>query len=133
MMPRPEIRPLIIGTTLERPVLRENISNRLKQRLDEGMIEEVISLHEKGASWERLETLGLEYKFVAEFLEGKIKTKDELYEKLTIAIRQFAKRQETWFRGMEKKGVIIHWLPSVQNKVVRVSAALELVDKYIMH
>jgi tRNA dimethylallyltransferase len=132
MVPRPEIRPLIIGMTLERSVLRENISRRLKQRLDEGMIEEVRSLHEKEASWERLESLGLEYKFVSEFLEGKIKTKDELYEKLAAAICQFAKRQETWFRGMEKKGVTIYWLPSVQNKVVRVSAALELVDKYIM-
>ena len=132
MVPRPEIRPLIIGTTLERTVLRENISIRLKQRLDEGMIEEVRALHENGASWERLETLGLEYKYVSEFLEGKIKTKDELCEKLTIAIRQFAKRQETWFRGMEKKGVTIHWLPSVPDKAVRVSAALELVDTYIM-
>lgn len=133
MIPRPNIRPLIIGTTLTRPELRGNVSRRLKQRLDAGMIDEVRDLHEKGASWERLETLGLEYKFVSEFLEGKIKTKDELYEKLNTAICQFAKRQETWFRGMEKKGVVIHWLPSVPDKTVRVSAALELVDKYITH
>lgn len=129
--PRPDIRPLVIGTTLERTVLRENISRRLHERLESGMIDEVSCLHESGASWERLESLGLEYKFVSEFLEGKVKTKEELYEKLNIAIRQFAKRQETWFRGMEKKGVVIHWLPPVPDKTVRVSAALALVDRYI--
>jgi tRNA dimethylallyltransferase len=131
MTPRPDIRPLVIGTTLERTVLRENISRRLRERLESGMIDEVRRLHESGASWERLESLGLEYKFVSEFLEGKVKTKEELYEKLNIAIRQFAKRQETWFRGMEKKGVVIHWLPPVPDKTVRVSAALALVDSYI--
>lgn len=132
MVPRPDIRPLVIGTTLERSVLRENVSSRLRQRLNDGMIDEVKTLHENGASWERLEGLGLEYKFVSEFLEGKIKTEDELYEKLNIAIRRFAKRQETWFRGMEKKGVCIHWLPPVPDKTLRVAAALELVDEYIM-
>ncbi len=131
MMPRPDIRPLVIGTTLERTVLRGNISRRLRERLESGMIDEVRLLHENGASWERLETLGLEYKFVSEFLEGKVKTKEELYEKLNIAIRQFAKRQETWFRGMERKGVVIHWLPPVPDKTVRVSAAIALVDCYI--
>jgi tRNA dimethylallyltransferase len=131
MTPRPDIRPLVIGTTLERTVLRDNISRRLRERLESGMIDEVRRLHEEGASWERLENLGLEYKFVSEFLEGKVKTKEELYEKLNIAIRQFAKRQETWFRGMEKKGVVIHWLPPVPDKTVRVSAALTLVDNYI--
>jgi tRNA dimethylallyltransferase len=64
------------------------------------------------------------------FLQGKIKSKDELFEKLNIAIRQFAKRQETWFRGMEAKGVEINWLPAVQDKNVRISAALSLVEKY---
>ena len=107
---RPEIRPFIIGTTLPRPQLWENISVRLRERLDGGMIEEVQSIHESGISWERLEKLGLEYRFCSEFLQGKISSKEELFEKLFIAIRQFAKRQETWFRMMEKKGVEIHWL-----------------------
>ena len=107
---RPEIKPLIIGTSLPRPQLWENISIRLRQRLDEGMLEEVQSIHDSGISWERLEKLGLEYRFCSEFLQGKIASKEELYEGLFIAIRQFAKRQETWFRMMEKKGVNIHWL-----------------------
>ena len=107
---RPDIRPFIIGTTLPRPQLWENISIRLRERLDVGMIEEVQAIHDSGISWERLEKLGLEYRFCSEFLQGKISDRDALFEGLFIAIRQFAKRQETWFRMMEKKGVEIHWL-----------------------
>lgn len=107
---RPEIKPFIIGTTLPRPQLWENISLRLRERLDGGMLEEVQSIHDSGISWERLEKLGLEYRFCSQFLQGKIASKEELFEGLFIAIRQFAKRQETWFRMMEKKGVEIHWL-----------------------
>ena len=107
---RPEINPLIIGTTLPRPQMWENISIRLKERLEGGMLDEVQSIHDSGITWERLEKLGLEYRFCSEFLQGKIETKEKLYEGLFIAIRQFAKRQETWFRMMEKKGVEIHWL-----------------------
>ena len=131
MIRRPDIRPLVIGTTLDRDVLRANISRRLRERLDAGMIDEVRRLHDEGASWERLETLGLEYRFVSEFLEGKIGSEEELYEKLNIAIRQFAKRQETWFRGMEKKGVTIHWLPQTPDKTVRLTAALVLAEQYL--
>ena len=107
---RPEINPLIIGTTLPRPQLWENISIRLRQRLDGGMLDEVKSIHDSGISWERLEKLGLEYRFCSEFLQGKIASKEELFEGLFIAIRKLEKRQETWFRMMEKKGVEIHWL-----------------------
>ncbi len=107
---RPEIKPFIIGTTLPRPQLWENISRRLRERLDGGMLKEVQSIHDSGITWERLEKLGLEYRFCSEFLQGKIASKEELFEGLFIAIRQFAKRQETWFRMMEKKGVEIHWL-----------------------
>lgn len=123
---RPEINPFIIGTTLPRPQLWENISIRLKERLDEGMIEEVQSIHDSGISWERLEKLGLEYRFCSEFLQGKISSKEELYEGLFIAIRQFAKRQETWFRMMEKKGVEIHWL-NAGSKTERIEQAKELI------
>ncbi len=124
---RPEIKPLIIGTTLPRPLLWENISKRLRERLDEGMIEEVQSIHDSGITWERLEKLGLEYRFCSEYLQGKYQSKDELYEKLFIAIRQFAKRQETWYRSMEKKGVVINWLPQEVDKEVRIQAALDLI------
>ena len=95
---RPEINPLIIGTTLPRPQMWENISIRLRERLDGGMLDEVQSIHDSGITWERLEKLGLEYRFCSQFLQGKITSKEELFEGLFIAIRQFAKRQETWFR-----------------------------------
>lgn len=110
MPQRPDIRPLIIGTTFPRDILRANIKGRLMVRFEEGMIEEVENLHKSGFSWERLERLGLEYRFIAEYLQGKIVRKDEMEQRLFIAIGQFAKRQETWYRGMQRKGVPIHWL-----------------------
>ena len=123
---RPDIRPFIIGTTLPRPQLWENISIRLRERLDNGMIEEVQAIHDSGISWERLEKLGLEYRFCSQFLQGQIASKEDLYEGLFVAIRQFAKRQETWFRMMEKKGVEIHWLDA-GSKEERIKQAKELV------
>ena len=129
MLPRPEIKPIIIGTTFERSILRDNVTKRLKQRLQEGMIEEVKSIHDSGISWERLERLGLEYRFVAEFLQGKILTEQELFEKLNTAIHQFVKRQETWFRGMERKGVNIFWLNrDVKTKDTRVQQVVDYIN-----
>ena len=125
---RPDINPFIIGTTLNRELLWQNISIRLKERLDEGMLDEVSSIHEDGISWERLEKLGLEYRYCSLFLQGKIATKDELFEQLFIAIRQFSKRQQTWFRMMEKKGVKIHWLEPA-SKEERINQALQLISK----
>lgn len=129
MIARPDIRPFIIGTTFDREKIRENIYRRLVERIDEGMIEEVENLHNQGVPYERLEKLGLEYRYCALYLQGKYKTRDEMVEKLFISIRQFAKRQETWFRFMEKNGVKINWLPSVQDKQTRIDAALRLVEK----
>ena len=123
---RPEIKPFIIGTTLPRPQLWENISIRLRERLDGGMLDEVQSIHDSGISWERLEKLGLEYRFCSLFLQGKIASKEELFEGLFISIRQFAKRQETWFRMMEKKGVEIHWLDA-GSKEERIAQAREWI------
>lgn len=130
MYKRPEINPLIIGTTLEREKVRENIKKRLQERIDAGMIEEVERLHNQGFSWERLEKLGLEYRYCALYLQKKIPL-EEMKEQLFIAIRQFAKRQETWFRFMEKNGVKINWLPPVPDKETRVNAAVSLVEKEI--
>ena len=93
--------------------------------MENGLIEEVQRLHDGGAEWARLEQLGLEYRFVSEYLQGKIAEKEELFEKLNLAIGQFAKRQETWFRGMEKKGVHIHWLPQADDIEERFAAALK--------
>ena len=123
---RQKINPLVIGTTLDRFLVRKRIAERLKTRLDEGLIEEVESLHESGFSWQRLEALGLEYRFVSEYLQKKIESKEKLFELLNIAIGQFAKRQETWFRGMGKKGVKINWLPLENDIQVRFAAALKL-------
>lgn len=124
---RPKVNPLVLGTTLPRPLVRERIARRLHDRLEEGLIEEVQNLHENGASWQRLESLGLEYRFVSEYLQQKIESKEKLFELLNLAIGQFAKRQETWFKGMEKKGVKINWLPQEMPVDVRFEAALELV------
>lgn len=126
---RPDIRPLVIGTTLERSQVISNIERRLKERLDEGMIDEIRGLHDSGYSWERLEKLGLEYRYCSLFLEGKIATKEELFEQLFIQIRQFSKRQMTWYRGMEKKGVTINWLPEDSSKEVRIKAAIKLIEE----
>ncbi len=126
---RPIVNPLVIGTTLNRSLVRERISKRLKDRLQEGLIEEVQSLHNQGADWSRLEALGLEYRFVSEYLQNKIDSKEKLYELLNLAIGQFAKRQETWFRGMEKKGVKINWLPEDPDIETRFKAAVKLAKK----
>ncbi len=107
--PYPRIKPLIIGISWPRRELRERIKTRLHQRLEQGMIEEVENLHNKGLSWEKLHSFGLEYRFVAAFLQGKT-SRNEMFQKLNTAICRFAKRQETWFRGMERKGLKIHWV-----------------------
>lgn len=124
---RPKIKPLIIGTTIDRIVLRENIKKRLSERFEKGMIEEVKNLHKQGFSYERMERLGLEYKFVSEYLQGKIKTQDELFEKLYVAICQFAKRQETWFRTMERKGVKINWLTKDSSQDKKIAEAFKII------
>ncbi len=125
---RPPVKPLVMCTTLERTLVRQRIAERLQTRLNEGLIEEVEDLHKNGASWQRLESLGLEYRFVSEYLEGKIESKEKLFELLNLAIGQFAKRQETWFRGMEKKGIKINWLPEQMSVETRFKAALELAE-----
>lgn len=106
---KPVIHAGVFGIYWEREMLRKRISARLRQRLDIGMIEEVSRLHAQGVSWKRLESFGLEYRFIAQYLQKQL-TKDEMVSKLQIAIGQFAKRQMTWFRRMEKKGVAIEWI-----------------------
>lgn len=129
LLRRPKVNPLILGTTIDRTILRENIKIRLQERFDEGMIDEVQGLHDAGFSWERMERLGLEYKFISEYLEGKIKSKEELFDSLYTAICQFAKRQETWFRGMERKGVKITWLTREANQVSKFNEAVKLIKE----
>ncbi len=106
---KPFVNAGIFGIHWERDVLRQRIARRLAKRIDEGMIEEVSRLHSQGLSWERLDSFGLEYRYVAMYLQNKL-TLTEMSAKLQIAIGQFAKRQMTWFRRMEKKGVKIEWV-----------------------
>ncbi|MDT8318712.1 MAG: tRNA (adenosine(37)-N6)-dimethylallyltransferase MiaA [bacterium] len=106
---RPEIVPLVFGTRWDRPLLRDRISKRLKDRLDAGMVEEVARLHEEGISWEKLNYFGLEYRYIGLFLQGKL-NRNDMFQKLNSAIHQFAKRQETWFRRMERHGIDINWI-----------------------
>ncbi len=107
--PAPDIHPLVLGLYWPREILRRRITERLRQRLAEGMIEEVAALHAGGVPWAILEFYGLEYRFVAQHLQGAF-NRNDLTQKLASAIHQFAKRQETWFRRMEKQGTRIHWL-----------------------
>jgi len=117
--PAPDIRPLILGARWERHDLRARIRLRLLERIKAGMIEEVVQLYEKGAPWERLERLGLEYRFIAEYVQGRIRAKNDLLQKLYNAICQYAKRQDTWFRRMERNGFTVHWIPRADFRVAR--------------
>lgn len=105
----PELHPLVFGLSWARPILRQRINVRLQQRLEQGMLDEVRRLHENGTSWETLEFYGLEYRFIAQYLQGQLDY-TTMVEKLGNAIGKFAKRQETWFRRMEKRGTCINWL-----------------------
>ncbi len=122
----PEIHPVIIGLHFERSVLRERITQRLKSRLDDGMIDEVKDLLEKGLQPEQLKFYGLEYKFLTQFVVGEI-SHDEMFRLLNTAIHQFAKRQMTWFRKMERKGVEINWIDGTFSMEEKVRLALEIL------
>ncbi|MFT5879731.1 MAG: tRNA dimethylallyltransferase [Moritella sp.] len=107
--PLPEIKPLYFGIKWDRQVLRQRITARLKERLENGMIEEVQGLLAQGISHEKLEYFGLEYRFVSQYLADNISYND-MFQKLNAAIHQYAKRQDTWFRKIERRGDVIHWL-----------------------
>ncbi len=112
----PVLTPLVLGIQWERPALRVRITERLRARLQNGLVEEVEGLHAQGVPWERLQALGLEYRYVSDFLTGKITNRNDLAQKLAAAIWQFAKRQETWFRRMERRGIEIHWIPGADTR-----------------
>lgn len=105
----PVIKPLVTGVLFSREKRRERISERLKSRLEEGMVDEVRQLLMQGVDPETLIYYGLEYKYITLCITGKI-SYEEMYSSLETAIHQFAKRQMTWFRGMERKGIKIHWI-----------------------
>ena len=108
----PPISSLIIGVNIDREERRRKITQRLRQRLENGMIDEIKGLLDRGIPAEDLIYYGLEYKFVTEYVIGKT-SYEEMFSKLEIAIHQFAKRQMTWFRGMERRGFTIHWIDAM--------------------
>lgn len=105
----PKLNNLIIGVKFEREIIKKRITERLKQRLHEGMIEEVKKLLDSGITHERLKLFGLEYKFLSLYIKGELNYND-MFQKLNSAIHQFAKRQMTWFRKMERNGIQINWI-----------------------
>lgn len=122
----PKINPLLVGVNIDRDSRREKITRRLKDRLEQGMIEEVEQLVKDGINPEDLIYYGLEYKFVTRYVTGQI-SKKEMFESLNIAIHQFAKRQMTWFRGMERKGHKIHWVDAKNDIHENVKSILNLL------
>lgn len=122
----PSINSLIIGVDIERDLRRDKISKRLRSRLDEGMVDEVKSILNSGVSPEDLIYYGLEYKYLTNYVIGYI-SYDEMVAELEIAIHQFAKRQMTWFRGMERRGFSIEWVDatlSIDAKIERILSFL---------
>ncbi|NLZ95255.1 MAG: tRNA (adenosine(37)-N6)-dimethylallyltransferase MiaA [Bacteroidales bacterium] len=119
---------LIIGVSIDRESRRNKISSRLKTRIDEGMIDEVKKILSLGVTPEDLIYYGLEYKFVTLHVTGQI-SYQEMYNKLEIAIHQFAKRQMTWFRGMERRGFKINWIDTLLPMEEKVEKAMQLVSK----
>ena len=124
----PPIASVVVGVNIDREERRRKITNRLKARLEEGMIDEVRGLLSRGIDADDLIYYGLEYKYVTEYAIGRI-TYEEMFRSLEIAIHQFAKRQMTWFRGMERRGFTIHWIDAMLPMEEKVAAILELERK----
>ncbi len=122
--PLPDLAPLVFGLRWPRDELRRRIRKRLLQRLDAGLIEEVEALYRQGVAWQRLDAYGLEYRYIARFLRGELKRND-MVQQLASAIGQFAKRQETFFRRMERNGVAIHWIDGAGDPAGRILAFLD--------
>jgi tRNA dimethylallyltransferase len=127
----PPIESVIIGVDIDREERRRKITRRLKQRLETGMVEEVRALLDSGIPAEDLIYYGLEYKFVTEYIIGKT-TYDEMFRQLEIAIHQFAKRQMTWFRGMERRGFTIHWIDAMRPMEEKVAEIIGVTNSSLL-
>ena len=124
----PAIASVVVGVNIDREERRRKITNRLKARLESGMVDEVRGLLIRGIAADDLIYYGLEYKYVTEYAIGRI-TYEEMFRGLEIAIHQFAKRQMTWFRGMERRGFTIHWIDAMLPMDEKVAAILDLERK----
>ena len=123
----PSLKSVIVGVDIDRELRREKITRRLKQRLDEGMVDEVRGLLAEGIPAENLIYYGLEYKFLTQYAIGEL-TFDEMFHQLETAIHQFAKRQMTWFRGMERRGFTSHWLDATLPMEEKVERIINLIS-----
>ena len=121
----PPIDSVIIGVDINREERRRKITHRLNQRLEEGMVDEIRQLLDRGIAPENLIYYGLEYKFVTEYVIGKT-SYEEMFRQLEIAIHQFAKRQMTWFRGMERRGFTIHWIDALDPMDSKVAQIMDI-------
>lgn len=124
----PALKPLIFAIKWPREVIRQRITERLKVRMEQGLIEEVARLHSQGVSWETLYFYGLEYRFIAQHLQGQL-TKNDCFQKLNSAIHQFSKKQDTWLRRLERNGSKIHWLDGEKNILSQAIAVIAQVSK----
>nr|WP_319399712.1 tRNA (adenosine(37)-N6)-dimethylallyltransferase MiaA [uncultured Carboxylicivirga sp.] len=124
----PDVNPLIIGVNIDRNARRKKITDRLKKRLDEGMLDEVRTLIDQGVHPDDLIYYGLEYKYLTQHIIGEL-TYKEMFDKLNVAIHQFAKRQMTWYRGMERKGTKIHWVDAFEPLEQRQQRVLKLLKE----
>ena len=124
----PPVESVIIGISIDRELRREKITRRLKARLEEGMVDEVQVLLDEGIAPDDLIYYGLEYKFVTEYLTGQC-SYDEMFQRLEIAIHQFAKRQMTWFRGMERRGFHINWIDATLPMEEKVQQIIQIANR----
>ena len=123
----PAIDSVIVGVSIDREARRAKITERLKKRLDNGMVEEIKGILNTGVKPEDLIYYGLEYKYVTEYVIGQL-SYEEMFRQLEIAIHQFAKRQMTWFRGMERRGATIHWIDALQPMETKVQETISLLQ-----
>jgi tRNA dimethylallyltransferase len=123
------LNPVVLGIKFERSIRRKRITDRLRERLDSGMVEEVERLMQAGVSAEKMEYYGLEYKWISKYILKEL-THEEMFKGLNTAIHQFAKRQMTYFRGMERKGIAIHWIEGQLPMEERVEAAMEIIKQH---
>jgi tRNA dimethylallyltransferase len=122
----PAIHSIVVGINIDREERRQKITKRLKQRLEGGMVDEIRSLLDRGIPAEDLIYYGLEYKYVTEYVIGKL-SYEEMFRQLEIAIHQFAKRQMTWFRGMERRGTTIHWLDAKLSMIQKINEIKRMI------
>lgn len=126
------MKTVVIGIHWEREALRRRITDRLKERLDKGMIEEVQHLHASGIAWERLDYYGLEYRYVGAYLRGDMNIND-MFQRLNSAIHDFAKRQGNWFRRMERHGVVINWIEGDGDQLAQAREAIQKKERALIY